>query len=342
MMHSEPDSEPSTGPLNWFAYLRVPWVLIMISGVLLALAGYYVRDFRFDASSDTLVVEGDADLARYEQVVEVFGGDDFLFLTFEPTSRKAITPEGLETLAEIVQDLEKIDGVSSVFSILDAPLLKSPPVVLEDLLDGFPTLQSPEVDFALAQIELSESPFFSELLITADGTATAIKIDLAPNLELKKVQAQLSELKNTGVSSGESWQAVQNSYVVAREAHRQQRDELLAQIREVRSQYQDAGILYLGGVPMIAADMISYVKSDLSVFSGAVIVLIVIALWCFFRRIRWVVLPIVTAAIGVIYTVGLLGFFEWQATVISSNFISLLGITTVSLIIHLIVNIASC
>jgi len=309
----------------------------MLSGILLALASYYVRDFRFDASSDTLVVEGDADLARYQQVVEVFGGDDFLFLTYEPDSRKAITPDALETLAAIVQDLKDIDGVSNVFSILDAPLLKSPPVVLEDLLEGFPTLQSPEADFALAQKELSESPFFRELLITGDGTATAIKIDLARNLELEKIQTQLKELKSTGVSSGESWQAVRSSYVVAREAHRQQRDKLIAQIREVRSQYQDAGILYLGGVPMIAADMITYVKSDLSVFSGAVIVLIVIALWGFFRRIRWVVLPILTAAIGVIYTVGLLGFFEWQATVISSNFISLLGITTVSLIIHLIV-----
>jgi hypothetical protein len=309
----------------------------MISGILLALAGYYVRDFRFDASSDTLVVEGDADLARYEQVVEVFGGDDFLFLTFEPDSRKAITPEALKTLAAIVQELENIDGVSNVFSILDAPLLKSPPVALEDLLEGFPTLQSPETNLALAQKELSESPFFRELLITGDGTATAIKIDLSPDLELEQIQAQLSELKKTGKNKGKRWQAVQSSYVVAREAHRQKLDKLIAEVREVRSQYQDVGTLYLGGVPMIAADMISYVKSDLSVFSGAVIVLIVIALWMFFRRIRWVVLPIVTAAIGVVYTVGLLGFFQWQATVISSNFISLLGITTVSLIIHLIV-----
>ena len=337
MMDTEPDSEPSTRPLNWFAYLRVPWVLLMISGILLALASYYVRDFRFDASSDTLVVEGDADLARYEQVVEVFGGDDFLFLTFEPNSRQAITPDALETLAAIVQDLNNIDGVSNVFSILDAPLLKSPPVVLEDLMEGFPTLQSPEADFALAQKELSESPFFRELLITGDGTATAIKIDLAPNLELERLKAQVKEMKNSGVSSGKPWRAARSSYAVAREGHRQQRDKLIAQIREVRSQYQDLGTLYLGGVPMIAADMITYVKSDLSVFSGAVVVLIVIALWGFFRRIRWVVLPIVTAAIGVIYTVGLLGFFEWQATVISSNFISLLGITTVSLIIHLIV-----
>lgn len=335
-MPVESDSQSSRRPLNWFAYLRVPWVLMMASGILLALAGYYVRDFRFDASSETLVVDGDADLARYEQVVETFGGDDFLFLTFEPKSGKAITPQALKTLTSIVKDLEHIEGVSSVFSILDAPLLKSPPVELEDLLAGFPTLQSPETDLALAQDELSGSPFFRELLITGDGTATAIKIDLAPNFDLARLQVQLNELEATGNNGGESWQAVSRSLAVARDAHRQQRDKLIAEIRDVRSQYQGVGVLHLGGVPMIAADMISYVKSDLSVFSAAVIVLIVIALWIFFRRIRWVVLPIVTAAIGVVYTVGLLGFFEWQATVISSNFISLLGITTVSLNIHLI------
>ena len=336
-MHTESDNAHSAQSLVWLAYLRVPWVLLLLCGILLGLAVYYVGDFRFDASSDTLVVEGDADLAEYEEVVEVFGGDDFLFLTFEPNSLKPITPEALETLDAIVQDIRNVEGVKSVFSVLDAPLLKSPPVPIEDLIDSIPTLQSPETDFALAQKELTESPFFRELLITGDGTATAMKIDLAPNLELDKVKARLDELKRSAVTSGEHWKTARNDYVLTKEAHRQQREKLIADIREVRNRYQDAGILYLGGVPMIAADMITYVKSDLSVFSGAVIVLIVIALWIFFRRIRWVVLPIATAAIGVVYTVGFLGFLEWQATVISSNFISLLGITTVSLIIHLIV-----
>jgi predicted RND superfamily exporter protein len=336
-MNTGSDNGPPAQSLIWLAYLRAPWVVLVVCGLILGLAGSYLKDFRFDASSDTLVVEGDADLAQYEEVAEVFGGDDFLFLTFEPNSRKPITPEALETLGSIVQGIRDIEGVSSVFSILDAPLLKSPPIPLDDLLNGIPTLQSPETDFALAQKELSESPFFRELLITSDGTATAMKIDLASNLELERIQARMDELKDTGVTSGANWEAIRSDYLVTKEVHRQQREKLIADIRQVRSQYQDAGTLHLGGVPMIAADMITYVKSDLSVFSGAVIVLIVIALWTFFRRLRWVVLPIATAALGVVYTVGFLGFLEWQATVISSNFISLLGITTVSLIIHLIV-----
>ena len=200
-MHTKSDSGASAQSLVWLSYLRVPWVLLLVCGILLGLASYYVRDFRFDASSDTLVVEGDVDLAQYEEVVEVFGGDDFLVLTFEPNSRKPITPDALGILAKIVEDIRNVEGVKSVFSVLDAPLLKSPPIPLEDLLGEIPTLQSPETDFALAQKELSESPFFRELLITSDGTATAMKIDLAPNLELQKIQAEVDELKNAGAKA---------------------------------------------------------------------------------------------------------------------------------------------
>ena len=335
-MQADTGNAPTARSLIWLSYLRAPWVLLFACAIVLGLAGYHVSDFRFDASSDTLVVEGDADLAQYEEMVEVFGGDDFLFLTFEPKSRQPITPEALETLGEIVGEIRNVDGVRSVFSVLDAPLLKSPPIPIEDLLDSIPTLQSPETDFALAQKELTESPFFRELLITGDGTATAMKIDLAANPQWEDVKARLDKLKAEGVT-GDDFQVVYDEYIDIKEVHRLEREKLIADIRGVRDRYQAQGTLHLGGVPMIAADMITYVKSDLSVFSGAVLVLIVIALWVFFRRLRWVVLPIATAAIGVVYTVGFLGFLGWQATVISSNFVSLLGITTVSLTIHLIV-----
>ncbi len=336
-MQAGADKAPTAQSLIWLAYLRMPWLVLLLCFTLLGIAGYHVGNFRFDASSDTLVVEGDADLAQYDEMVDVFGGDDFLILTFEPDSKQPITREALDTLGDIVEDVRSVEGVKSVFSVLDAPLLKSPPIPIEELIDSIPTLQSPETDFALAQKELTESPFFRELLITGDGTATAMKIDLAPDLAFERVKARRDELKAAGDTSGDIWKSAYAEYMEVKEAHRLRREKLIADIREVRNRYQAEGTLHLGGVPMIAADMITYVKSDLSVFSGVVLVLIVIALWVFFRRKRWVILPIATAAIGVVFTVGFLGFLGWQATVISSNFVSLLGITTVSLTIHLIV-----
>ena len=309
----------------------------MVSTLVLALSVYYTGFFRFDASSETLVVQGDADLAAYQRVIEVFGGDDFLFLTFQPEALTPITPAALATLNAICEDLAAVQGVKSVFSVLDAPLLKSPAMSLAELKDGFRTLRSEDVDFELAQQELVASPFFRELLITKDGTATAIKIDLAADDHLAQLSARREALQVEGLDQGADWIQLNDAYRSARESYLSQRERLIADIRGVQEKYAGAGVLHLGGVPMIAADMISFVKRDLSVFGGAVIALMVLSLGLFFRSVRWVVLPIATAALSVVYTTGLLGFLDWQATVISSNFISLLGITTVSLTIHLIV-----
>lgn len=322
----------------FFGYLRWPRTILLLSLLLLAGAGYYASLFRFDASADTLVVEGDEDLATYERMADIFGGDDFLFLTFQPKSRAPISPQALATLEQIAADLSQIKGVQSVFSVLDAPLLKSPPMTLAELAQGFRTLRSDDVDFALAQEELLNSPFFRELLVTADGTATAIKIDLAANQTLLSITERREALREAGQRSGDDWAAVSEEYRQVREAYLLERETLISDVREVQEKYAAAGTLHLGGVPMIAADMITYVKRDLSVFGGLVLMMMIVALAIFFRHMRWVVLPILTAGLSVFYTVGLLGLMDWQATVISSNFISLLGITTISLTIHLIVH----
>ncbi len=335
-MDSKTHSAARVAPLT---YLRWPWAWLVICVVWLGIAAYYAGQFRFDASSDTLVVEGDPDLLAYENVVDVFGGDDFLFLTFAPHNQRPLSPESLADLADLVDALADVQGVKGVFSVLDAPLLKSPPISLGELLDGFPTLMSEGVDLALAQKELSESPFFRELLITADADATAIKINLAASERLQAATAARAGLNQADAQGlpPEKIRQVQTEFRQARESFLADRERVLGQIRQIRGSFQDKGILHLGGVPMIASDMIAYVKSDLSVFGGSVVGLMVVALAIFFRRIRWIVLPIATAALSVGYTVGLLGFLDWQATVISSNFVSLLGITTISLTIHLIV-----
>ena len=291
-------------PQHWsLRYLAWPKTLLCAHVVLLALALFYSQSFGFDASSDTLVVEGDPDLAQYNEMVEVFGSDAFLFLTFEPTDKNPISENSIETLQSIAKEIAAVTGVTGVFSVLDAPLLKSPPVSLTELLENVPTLLSPGVDLTLARAELSQSPFFRELLITLDGTGTAMKIDLSADI-----------------------------------VGQQRRAQLIADIRQVQNRYATKGTLYLGGVPMIASDMVAYVKRDLVVFGGVVIGLMIGALALFFRRPRWVVIPLITAGLAVLYTVGLLGALGWQATVISSNFVSLLGITTISLTIHLIVH----
>ena len=108
-------------------------------------------------------------------------------------------------------------------------------------------------------------------------------------------------------------------------------------MRSILDQYRDQARIFLGGVPMITSDMIDFIAHDLSTFGLAVFCLIVVVMWLFFRRLRWVLLPLLSCAISVCLIVGGLSWLDWRVTVISSNFISILVVITISLTIHLIV-----
>jgi len=333
------------------AYLRMldfPGILLCVVAIWLAVAGYFATQFTFDASSDTLVVEGDPDLEAYLRVAETFGGDEFLLLTFTPRDGGALADENLDVLARLQAEIAAVPGVASVFSILDVPLLKSPPLTLAQFAEGYYTLASADVDRALATLELTGSPLFSELLITRDAGTTAMRIELSLDRELLAVdreratlrlrQRQLQALDEPLPAAAQARLALLDvEHDRLRAIYLAERDALISTVRAVRDHYGEWGVLHLGGVPMIAADMIDFVKRDLVSFGGAVLVIIIGALWWFFRSKRWVFLPLACSAITVIVTMGLLAAVDKPATVVSSNFVSLLAIMVISLTIHLIV-----
>lgn len=301
---------------GYVALIGRPLMLLILVLAVSSVAGYYSTQFRFDASSETLVVKNDPDLLAYERIAETFSGDDFLLLTFEPADSNPFTRENLATLDALTTELGALEGVANTFSALDLPLLQSPPVAISELSEGFKTLRDPDVPLDLAQQELTSSPLFSELLISKDGRSTAVQINLDPPAAAPEDDAR--------------------NKAERREQYLAQRAELIAQVRSVQQTFADRGTLFLGGVPMIAADMIEYVRKDLILFGGTVVVLMMVALYGFFRRPRWVLLPLTTSGLTVLITVGILGYLDKPATVISSNFIALLAIITISLTIHLI------
>ena len=88
---------------------------------------------------------------------------------------------------------------------------------------------------------------------------------------------------------------------------------------------------------MIADDMITFIKKDLIIFGIGVFLFLIIMLTIIFRKLRWVLLPLVSCFYAGLLMIGLLGLVGWNVTVISSNFISLMLIITMSMNVHLIV-----
>lgn len=319
-----------------------PRLTLGILLLLALLAGAGARDFRLDASSDSLVVETDPDLAQWREVNERYGSSDFLVVTYTPTG-DLLGDESITTVKSLRDELARVSGVDSVLSMVDVPLLRSPPVPLSDLADNIRTLLDEDVDRELAREELTTSPLYRELLVSSDGRSTAIQVNLESQPEYSQVISKRNELliqrREDGLEQDQhaELEQLQARLETLRRENAADRSRLVAEVRNIVDDYRNGATLHLGGVAMIADDMLSFVRGDLSTFGVGVVLLVLVMLWLFFRRPRWVLLPLACGALSVFYMVGILGWLHWPITVISSNFASLLLIISISLAIHLTV-----
>ena len=244
---------------------------------------------------------------------------------------------------QLALDLEEVPGISSVVSLLDVPLLAQGEGSLTELAGNYRTLRDSEVDLDKARDELTTSPVFSELIVSADGRTTALQLNLdeAPEFEaLQGERRRMSQRIGAGkATSDEKQRFVQldAQYELQKRQLNQKRHDTIVAVREVMERHHDAGSLVLGGVSMIADDMITFIRNDLVTFGLGVFVFLVAMLAIVFRAIRWVVLPLASCFFAGLSMMGLLGLAGWQVTVISSNFISLMLILTMSMNVHLVV-----
>jgi len=319
-----------------------PKTIILCILLAAGFLGLKARHFRLDASAETLVMENDEDL-RYSRLISSrFGEHEFLVLTYTPKG-DLLSPDTLANLARLRNDLKSLERVASVLSILDIPLLESPPVSLSELKSDLPTLESPTVDRELARVELRQSPLYQKLLVSSDLKTTALLIDFSEDNVYHDLLQRRNELrlkKTSGsITSAEraELKAVDEQFRQHRDGIRRQRHQDIIAIRTIMDNYRRDADLFLGGVGMIAEDMLSFIRNDLKLFGLGVLFLLIIMLFVIFRKIRWICLPMLCCVVSVVYMIGLLGWFGWEVTVISSNFISLQLIITLAIVIHLIV-----
>ena len=322
--------------------LRHPYVVLACLLGAVLFFGFEARHFRLDASTETLILENDQDLKYARLVDSRYGSSDFLVLTFKP-QEDLLSDRTLGVLARLRDDLKKATTAESVLTILDVPLLESPPVPLKELGSATRTLESPEVDKALARKELRESPLYQDLLVSPDLKTTVILITFPPDERygaLVQRRNALHEKKAAGsLTAAEQVELkdVVQEFAQYRDESRQRDHRNILAIRSIMDRYRQDGTLFLGGVSMIADDMISFIKSDLRVFGTAVFLLLVLTIAIIFRRVYWVLLPMLVCVVSITCTVGFLGWFGWEVTVVSSNFISLQLIITLAMTIHLMV-----
>ena len=297
--------------------LKNPKSVFVFLLIALLSFGYFSKDFRLDASSETLLIEGDPDLKYLREITDRYGSKEFLILTYTPNDGM-ITNNSINNLLSLKYKIQSLDWVHSVITLLDIPLLDNSNAPLQERLESFKTLKDEDVDKERGFKEILDSPVFRNFVISEDGKTSGIIVNIKENPKLddieKKSQKEIEEYRDQ----------------IKRKNH-----ENILEIREVIKSYNNIGNIYLGGIPMIADDMMTFIKNDIVVFGVGVLLFIIATLWFVFRRIIWIIVPISSCFFSVIIMMGLLGLLGWKVTVISSNFIALMLILTMAMNIHM-------
>ena len=319
---------------------RMALTFVLTIAVTMAIG---LQNFKIDASADALTLELDEDLNYYRELVSRYGTSSYLVVTYNPKDENLFDDKVLVHLQSLIDDLVAVPGVTGSLSILDVPLLYSPKISVADFSDELRTLLTPGVDRSLAKQEFLESPIYKNTILSSDGQTTGIML----NLELDQLYLSLVKTRDTlrqrrterplTDEENEELDRISKEFLDHRTDQTLKNQRLIAEIRAVTSAYKDKATIFLGGPDMITVDMVDFLKSDLIVFGNGILIFIIFTLVLIFRRIHWVVLPLINCAACIVIMLGFFSWIDWRLTVISSNFVSLLMIVTLALTIHLIV-----
>ena len=320
--------------------IRYPMVIIFLLLLILGFFTIHAKNFELDASADSLILEDDEDLKIFREISSRYDTRNFVIITYKP-NENLFSEGSFENIRNLKNKLESLENVHDVITLIDLPLLKTANVPLKKLNEEkIKRITDPEININLAKKEIMESPIFKNLIVSADGQLTSLIVNLKRDenfINLLRKKNELRAKEKLKIEEEKELQEVILKYDKKKSNLKRINHQNIGAIREIIKEFSNTGEIHLGGVPMIADDMIEFIKSDLINFGVGVFIFIVITLIVVFREIRWVTIPLLNCFYAVLIMVGVLGFVNWDVTVISSNFISLMLILTIAMNVHLAV-----
>lgn len=317
-------------------------MVCILMAAILAFFTIQTKDFKLDASADSLLLDDDKDLKLFRETLDRYETKEFFFITFAP-DENLFSANSIEQITRLRDELRALEPVDSVISMIDVPLIKQVEGSLSDIAENVRTIESGDVDLEKARQELLTSPIYNNLIISDDSSTTALQVNLKDHKAFRELQRERNRLlfkanaEDLSTEEQLKLDAILLEYATKKKEIDQINHDNVQAIREITARYQQYGTLYLGGVPMIADDMITFIKNDLIIFGVGVFLFLVGMLTIIFRKLRWVMLPLISCFYAGLLMLGFLGLVGWYVTVISSNFISLMLIITMSMNVHLII-----
>ena len=316
-------------------FLQYPLTIFFFFFFFCVISIFQFKNFELDASADTLLIENDPDLIYLRELNKKYQSEEFFIITYTPI--KLSREKTISELQNIVNQINNFTWVSKTVSIINAPLLQSTNESLIERIKNLKYITSDEVDLDKAIKELTSSPVYKDLIISSDAKTYGIVVYLKDNKTYLNVLEQKTQLFNAKKVDLNKLDSLNKKIKKLQKQQSNNIKNYNKSIKNLLSNFSSNAEIRLSGIPMIADDMITFIKRDIIVFGFGVSIFIIFTLWLVFRSIIWVIFPLLTCAVSITLMIGFLSIVGWKVTVISSNFIALMLILTMSMNIHYLV-----
>ena len=319
----------------YYKILKYPFIIIVFFSTIFLASIYQSKNFELDASADTLLIENDPDLNYLRELNKKYKSEEFFIITYSPKNL-SIT-ETIKELEKLILEINNLNWISKTISIINAPLLQSTNEPLIDRIKNLKYITSDNIDTQKALNELTSSPVYKDLIISKDAKTFGIVAYLKDNKKYLNALEEKTKILNSKVKNQNELDQINAKIKTLQKQQSNNISKYNKSIKKLLSKYKSNAEIRLSGIPMIADDMISFIKNDIFVFGIGVFIFIILTLWFVFKNIKWVIFPLLTCLVSITSMVGFLSLVGWKVTVISSNFIALMLILTMSMNIHYLV-----
>ncbi len=240
--------------------------LAVVAAVTLVPAGLFASRIETNNTIDTFLVQDDPALAFYRDTTARFGGDLLVYVSMDLGDAGVFTVPSLALVDEVTRTLEDLDGVVRVSS------LASTEAIFDDdgVVEPGPLMERiPTTDAEVAHVR--DKVYSSALLpwyVSLDRRATLLVAEADPDLGAP---------------------------------------ELNAVIRSVHHAVEgvDGAEFSLAGNPVFAEAVDRFNARDQQLFSGLMLLLVLVSSALWLRRIVPAVLPVAVVLVTVMWTTGL-------------------------------------
>jgi hydrophobe/amphiphile efflux-3 (HAE3) family protein len=258
--------------------IRFRWLIIIAVTGITLFLGYQIRDISIDSDVINSLNDDDPTARLYKEVGAQFGGNETGMIVLETAD--VFNAEVLKHVRQVTDSLRFTAGVSTVMSLTDILDIRSSEWGIEigKLVDSYNLPVTRDELEKLRSYVLSRE-MYNGVIVSEDCTATVIIFNLLHDSDKQK------------------------------------------SAREIKVKIESMDLpekLYFGGLPFLLNDVTDLMISDITAILPFAFIAIALLLAISFRSVKGVVLPLVSAGVSVIWTLGLMALTGYKLTITAS------------------------